>query len=76
MEDNGIGRAAADEMRKASVLQHKSMGMQITEERLKGMGRIKGSQVVIEDLVDDAGNPCGTRVILQFPYKLKKGEKR
>jgi len=76
IEDNGIGRAAADEMRKASVLQHKSMGMQITEERLKGMGRIKGSQVAIEDLIDEAGNPCGTRVILQFPYKLKKGEKR
>ena len=72
VEDNGIGRAAADKMQKASVLQHKSMGMQITEERLKGMGRIKGSQVKIEDLMDELGKPCGTRVILQFPYKLKK----
>lgn len=71
VEDDGIGRAAADKMRKTSVLQHKSMGMQITEERLKGMGRIKGSQVKIEDLMDESGIPCGTRVILQFPYKLK-----
>lgn len=72
IEDNGIGRTASDKLKKASILQHKSMGMKITEERLKGMGRIKGARIVIEDLTDELGNASGTRVILQLPYKFRK----
>ena len=55
IEDNGVGREQSKAMRKASVLKHKSMGMQITEERLRAMGRIKGSRVEIQDLVDTEG---------------------
>lgn len=72
IEDNGVGREKSSAMREASVLKHKSMGMQITEERLKTIGRIKGSQVMIEDLKDDAGRASGTKVILRLPYRLRK----
>ena len=71
--DNGIGREKSRALRKASVMKHKSMGMQITEERLKALGRIKGSQVEIIDLKDDTGEACGTKVVIRFPYQLKKG---
>ncbi|MEO1261079.1 MAG: histidine kinase [Bacteroidota bacterium] len=75
IKDDGVGREQSKAMRKASVLKHKSMGMQITEERLKAMGQIKGSQVEVIDLVDDDGKPAGTKVVIQFKYQIKKTEK-
>ncbi|GJM35718.1 MAG: hypothetical protein DHS20C18_47190 [Saprospiraceae bacterium] len=72
IEDNGIGRDKSRALKKASVFQHKSMGMQITEERLKAMGRIKGSQISIQDLKDDSGIANGTKVTIRLPYRLKK----
>ena len=50
------------------------MGMQITEERLRAMGKIKGSQVDIEDLKDDEGKPAGTKVTIKFKYQIKKSQ--
>ena len=63
--DDGIGREKSRAMKKASVFQHKSMGMQITEDRLKAMGKIKGARVHIDDLTNmmcrgtfgDSSNP-------------------
>lgn len=72
VEDNGIGREQSRAMRKASVLKHKSMGMQITEERLKNLGKIKGSHVEIVDLKTENGEAKGTKVIIRFPYQTKK----
>ncbi len=69
VEDNGIGRDEAKAIKKSSVMQHKSMGMKITEDRIKAMGRIKGSQVEIQDLKDEVGQAKGTRVIIKLPYK-------
>lgn len=72
VEDNGIGREKSRAMRKASVLKHKSMGMQITEERLKNLGKIKGSHIDIIDLKNENGEAEGTKVIIRFPYQIKK----
>jgi LytS/YehU family sensor histidine kinase len=69
IEDNGIGREQSRKLKEASVMKHKSMGMKITEDRIKAMGRVKGSQVEIQDLKDGAGNAAGTRVIIRLPYK-------
>jgi two-component sensor histidine kinase len=69
VEDNGIGREQSRALKQASVMKHKSMGMKITEDRIKAMGRVKGSQVEIQDLKDAAGNAAGTRVIIRLPYK-------
>lgn len=61
IEDNGIGREAAIKLRKQNFPAHTSMGLNITEERLKLINL--GQQVAfeIEDLRDENG-PCGTRV--------------
>ena len=73
IEDDGVGREKAREMQAASVLrQHKSQGMAITEERLKALGKIKGSRVEVIDLHDTAGQAVGTRVVVRLPFKLLK----
>ena len=72
IEDDGIGRAKAAELKAASVLKQKSIGMQINHERLQAAGKMKGSRLNIEDLFDAQGNPAGTRVFLRLPLKYKK----
>ncbi len=72
VEDNGIGRDQSKALKKASVMKHKSMGMKITEDRIKAMGRVKGAHVAIQDLKDEAGKAIGTRVIIRLPYKFKR----
>lgn len=70
IEDNGIGRARAMELGgKPRDSNRKSMGMQITEDRIGIINKLYGSnmRVGITDLYDDAGAPAGTRVTLTIP---------
>ena len=71
IEDDGIGRAKAAELKAASVLKQKSVGTKITEERLK-LSKVKGAKVEMIDLYNEKGEPRGTRVLIRLPYKLKK----
>ena len=48
--------------------------MQISQERIQAMGKVKGSKVEIQDLKDVQGNALGTKVILRMPFKLKKDQ--
>src|SRR5205085_777599 len=69
IEDNGIGRKRASEIKSKDTLKTKSYGMQIGKERIRIINKqhtIK-SFIAIEDLYDDSGNPSGTKVILQLP---------
>lgn len=61
IEDNGIGREAAQRLRMESLRTHNSMGINITEERLKLINLGQQAAFEIEDLKDENG-PCGTRV--------------
>ncbi|MBS1607149.1 MAG: histidine kinase [Bacteroidetes bacterium] len=64
VEDNGIGREQAMQYKRMNNQRHKSVGMEITEERIHIFNRrtkSKGS-VVITDLYDEERNPRGTRV--------------
>ncbi|MFK7920939.1 MAG: histidine kinase [Bacteroidia bacterium] len=74
IEDNGVGRVKSQELQASSVLgqKRKSQGMQITYERLKSMGRVKGKHVEIVDLYDDNDQAIGTKVILRIPLTHKK----
>jgi hypothetical protein len=67
--DNGVGRAAARELRSKSASLGKSLGMRLTEERLRLLNRQLGPQatVEVEDLQDAAGKPLGTKVRLLVP---------
>lgn len=69
VEDNGVGRAAAMKLRQQQLIKHNSMGIHITEERLKLMNQGHHS-FEIEDLMD-ANGPCGTRVSIEVPYEVE-----
>lgn len=59
VEDNGIGRKAASTLKLG--IDHKSLGMTVTEERLNIINKIDDVSVNIIDLYDEYGNPTGTR---------------
>lgn len=68
--DNGIGRNMAASFNSRSAEKNKSMGVEITTGRLALLNKSKNEAAVfnIEDLTDDEGNGCGTKVILSMPY--------
>jgi sensor histidine kinase YesM len=68
--DNGIGREKSAEIKRTMPFKkHESMGMKITEERLKILNEINNSQlsVTVTDLKDAHNNTLGTRVELFVP---------
>ncbi len=69
IEDNGIGREKAEEIRLKTKPDHQSLGIQITESRLRLINKLYGSEMFIStfDLKDSYGNPTGTRVELNIP---------
>ncbi len=72
IEDNGIGREAAREIREKSVLKTKSMGMKITEERLKLIAKEGWERLVkIIDLKDQLNHALGTRVEINIPVNYQ-----
>jgi len=67
IEDNGVGREKALELRRTSAIAHKSMAMKVTEARLallnkSGLGRL----IEIIDL-KESGHAIGTRVKVSIP---------
>ena len=67
IEDDGVGRAEAMRVREMNFPSHKSMGIRLTEERLKLIKQQNNAAFEIEDLVN-AGGPAGTRVRISIPY--------
>jgi LytS/YehU family sensor histidine kinase len=67
--DDGVGRKRAAELKSKSASKGKSLGMQITSHRLELINSLseKETTVQITDLVDSAGEACGTRVVLKIP---------
>ncbi|MCB0786857.1 MAG: hypothetical protein KDC02_21955, partial [Flavobacteriales bacterium] len=68
VEDDGIGRKQAGELKSKSATAQRSMGMRLTRERLELARRTLGldirSQVI--DLYGTDGRPSGTKVILEL----------
>jgi len=69
IEDDGIGREKAQQIKKIKNGKHSSLGTKITESRLKLVNDLYGNEMKIhyEDLKDDHGMPAGTRVIINIP---------
>lgn len=65
IEDDGIGRVAALKLKEQNFPMHKSMGIKLTEERLKLVNQQYKAVFEIEDLMNDDG-ACGTRVRIQI----------
>ena len=69
IEDNGIGRKAAMEIKNHKNGNHNSLGTKITESRLKLVNSLYGKSMKVDytDLVDDLGEGSGTRVRIFIP---------
>jgi len=70
IEDNGIGRKKAAQLKSKELIKHKSYGMQISSDRIKIINhlyQLKNS-VSIYDLLDEDGNAAGTKIIVQIPF--------
>ncbi|MGI9547310.1 MAG: tetratricopeptide repeat protein [Flavobacteriaceae bacterium] len=67
--DNGVGRAEAERLKNSKVLKRKSVGIDITKERLDNFSKDyqNSFSVDIVDLIDDSGSASGTQVQLHIP---------
>jgi len=67
--DNGVGREVAEKLKESKILKRKSIGIDVTKERLTNFS--KGFQNAFEmeivDLFDKQGLASGTKVILHIP---------
>ena len=69
IEDDGVGRAKAEEIKNKTAHRERSFGMRITAERMELAAQTLGLGLrsTVEDLVDASGSPWGTRVVLFIP---------
>jgi tetratricopeptide (TPR) repeat protein len=68
IEDNGIGRARSEQLKEENADKTKSVGLKITEERLKLLNRERLQELVkIIDLKDTFDAATGTRVEISIP---------
>ena len=76
VRDNGVGRRHAAMLKSKSAERHKSMGMQITAERMALLSGVEMTRpfFVIEDLYDEHGEPAGTLVTLTVKINHQAGE--
>jgi len=76
ISDDGIGREKAAELKSTSTAKEKSLGLQITTQRLHLLNQTANMQTIfsIEDVLDEHKNICGTKVILQIGHKELKKE--
>jgi ligand-binding sensor domain-containing protein/putative methionine-R-sulfoxide reductase with GAF domain len=70
IEDNGIGRERAKELKSKSATTRKSLGMKLTENRLSLLNKyaeVMASVEIIDLLKNGEEEPEGTRVVLKIP---------
>ncbi|WP_084684592.1 tetratricopeptide repeat-containing sensor histidine kinase [Maribacter forsetii] len=67
--DNGVGRDAAQKIKDGKLLKRKSVGIDITKERLANFSRDYENyfHVDIIDKFDDDTNPIGTQIVIYIP---------
>jgi LytS/YehU family sensor histidine kinase len=75
--DNGVGRKFAEEINKRKTLKRKSLGIALTKARLENFSKryTKMYNLNIEDLYEDNGKACGTKVILDIPVTLSSKQR-
>ena len=69
IEDNGVGRIKAKELKSKSATSRKSLGMQLTQSRIALLNRHAelNASISIIDMEDGLRQPAGTKVILRIP---------
>jgi len=70
IEDNGIGRERAMEIKQSKIFKKTSIGISLSEERLENFSKKFNYPHDLQfiDLYDEKGKPKGTKVIIKIPY--------
>jgi len=71
VKDNGIGREKAREINNETNKNHRSLGMQVTYERLQALNKEKNidTKYEITDLKNNTGEAAGTQVLISLPFE-------
>ena len=69
IQDHGIGRVAAGQLKENRLLHRRSYGIAITRERLTNFSKAFQNQFILDmkDLFNPDGTPAGTEVSLSIP---------
>jgi glucose-6-phosphate-specific signal transduction histidine kinase len=72
--DDGIGREKAAEYKSKFGIRKKSMGMDITSDRIAILNKMFDIEASMEliDLYDDSHEACGTKVLISIPVITKE----
>lgn len=72
VEDNGIGRERAMELKSKKVFQRDSLGMKLSKDRLRLFAQKRDQAYGMEvlDLYDADGEAAGTRLVLRIPVRM------
>ena len=72
IDDNGVGRKKALEIKKSSTNAYKSRALQITQEKLKAINTIEGLYIHVNtiDKLDAQGMALGTTVEIHIPIEV------
>lgn len=65
--DNGIGRKMAQQKKSQQDEQHKSLALEVTQERLEILGKSESPSLSIEDVLNNEGQINGTKVTIRLP---------
>lgn len=71
IQDDGIGREKARQLKKESTHQFPSLGMAITEEKIALVRQLRAASLEVIDLYDANGQATGTQVVVILP-KIRK----
>lgn len=68
VEDNGIGRKKAGELKSFMHVEYQSKGMTLTAERIAALNRRQDIPITVDVIdMEEDGNATGTQVIVRFP---------
>jgi len=70
IEDDGVGRKRAEEIKMSKGPMKESLGSKITEDRINVLNSLYSDEIDVQyvDLEDAEGNPTGTRVEITLPF--------
>jgi len=71
IEDNGVGRPAAEKLKSPVAIEYQSRGMALTASRVEMINQANTAAILIhiEDVQTNEGLAAGTKVIIRFPLQ-------
>lgn len=71
IEDNGVGRPAAEKLKGQVAIEYQSRGMALTASRVEMINKANTAaiQIHIEDVRTNEGRAAGTKIIIRFPLQ-------